>query len=570
MGGPLGSRLLAAAGLLLVLVGVAAVAYSLVAGGSKAVPAVRLFARQHIVSAAYKAYANEKLGFWLAKTVVENKGDTAIYDVKIRYKVEGFTEWSQPHEYAAVPPGGAVVDLYYPVLPRSVTRLSSATPTKIIVEVEYRSSPAGEASKTTVSRQVTVLGINDIVFSSLPPEENTGSFQDVFSNYPLLAAWVTPSDPVVLKYAGLVAQMAGGPATALSDREALRFLKALWDYSVANGISYQTEPQAYWTGRFSEHIKFPRDVLRDHSGTCIDTAIFFATMAMSQGLEAYIVIMPAHAFPVIKLPSGALIPIESTELNAKVSFQKAVQVGLQVAQRAFSGPHVVLDVAAMHAAGIVPPELPELPANVLEQWGYGRPGAPGAQHAPQAPQQQPGGGEAGGQPPAPPQPGPGPGPAPPQPGPTGGRVLANTRVPPYWALKLPDEGEWNTRVVPLGNGAGGMAVAGSRNGLAISVAWIKGASIDIMRKNVEGSFAKQGYRVRIAGKNPNAAIAGEKALLIAYQISDNQGHTAVTVARYFTHKGYGFVVLYTIINPTQEKINYMENIIKTFQWITGV
>jgi len=554
------------AGLLLLVIGLSLIVTAGGGGGGKGVVDVKLLARRHIVTAAYKVYGNEKLGFWLAKTVVSNKGSAPIYDVEISYRVEGFTDWSQPHRYAAVPPGGAVVDLYYPVLPSSITKLTSATPSKVVVKISYRVTKGSEPVVETFSKQITVLGLNDIVFSSLPPEESTGSFRDTFSNYELIAAWVTPSDPVVIRYAGIVAQLAGGPATSLDDREAIKFLAAAWQYSVANGISYQTESQAYWSGRFSEHVKFPRDVIRDRSGTCIDTAIFFAALAMSQGLRAYIVLMPAHAFPIIELPSGALIPIESTTLNAKVSFQKAVEIGYQVAQRAFSGPHLVIDVAALHAKGIVPPELPELPPNVLEQWGYraaiapanqgGQGGGAGGQAAEQGGQgghqeggNQGGGNEGGGQ------------------GGHGAAALANTRIKPYWAIPLPGEG-WQTQIRELTSQQvrGAQAIASSRAmGISILVLWIEGAPGDGLRKAFEQTLQKQG--LQLAAKNEKRVeFAGENALRVVYSVNER----ALLVAYYFSHEGYGFVVAGFLATPSQEAVNTLFSILHGFQWVEGV
>ncbi len=544
-------------GVLLLVVGIVIVSLSFRAGGEGGNADVKLVAREHIVSAAYKAYGNKKLGFWLAKTVVENKGDTPIYSVKISYMIEGFTGWSQPHEYAAVPPGGAVVDLYYPVLPPSIAKLTSATPSKIVVRVEYRPSKNADPVTVTKDEQITVLGINDIVFSSIPPEESTGSFQDIFSNYPLLAAWVTPSDPVVVRYAGMVAQLAGGPATSLSDEEAIKFLSAAWEYSVLNGISYQTESSAYWSGRFSEHIKFPRDVLRDRSGTCIDTAIFFASLAMSQGLEAYIVLMPGHAFPIIKLPSGALVPIESTRLNARVDFNDAVQTGLKVAQMAFAGPHIIVDIATLHAEGIVPPELPELPPNVLEQWGYKPPSV--MQQQPHGGGGQGGVGQEGG------QGGQGAGEA------GGSAVVANTRIPPFWAIEAPPG--WQAQIQPLqGQGVtGGTAmIASQQAGAAIIVFWVQGLDVNAMRRAFEDMVSRSlqqqgGGQLVVEHENPNTEFAGEKALMVAYKAG-----SSLIITRYFVHEGYGFVVAYQLVQPSQDLINSIEEILRTFQWVAGV
>ena len=331
-----------------------------VPGGGAPELAYRVYSVDAIMSAVYKVYGDPRLGFWVAKTVVENRGSGPLYDVEVSYRLEGLTEWSEPERFPMVMPGGAVVSLYYPLLPSSLSGLQTATPGRLHVRISYRVSPGGEPRVVETTRPLRILGVHDFVFSSLPPSESRGSFQDLFSNYPLLAAWVTPKDPPVEYFADMAAKLAGGAGATLSDEEALRFLEAAWRLSVVNGITYQTEPESYWAGRSAQWVKYPRDVLRDRSGTCLDTALFFASVAMSQGLRAYIVLMPGHAFPLIELPSGQLVPVETTLLNERVGFDEAVETGVRVAEKAFSGPHLIVDVAGLQAEGITPPELPPM------------------------------------------------------------------------------------------------------------------------------------------------------------------------------------------------------------------
>lgn len=50
-------------------------------------------------------------------------------------------------------------------------------------------------------------------------------------------------------------------------------MKALLEMEIAHGISYQTPPSGETHCSFTQDVKFPRDVLRDKAGTCIDLAI---------------------------------------------------------------------------------------------------------------------------------------------------------------------------------------------------------------------------------------------------------------------------------------------------------
>jgi hypothetical protein len=53
-------------------------------------------------------------------------------------------------------------------------------------------------------------------------------------------------------------------------------------------------------------------VVAARSGTCIDLAGLFASVAESSGLKVQVVHVPGHAFPAVKLPSGKTVYVEAT------------------------------------------------------------------------------------------------------------------------------------------------------------------------------------------------------------------------------------------------------------------
>jgi hypothetical protein len=243
----------------------------------------KVYSKDQIMSGAYKVYGNPKLGFWVAKVVLRNTGKGDITDIRITYSIDRYATQSEK-SYPVLVPNGTIVDLYYPILSSEVTKLTASTPVNLHITIRYKIN--GEEREETVTKSLSILGVNDFVFSSLSPEESTGSFYDVFNNAPLLAAWITPSDPVVREFADMGNKLAGGAGASLSDDEAIKSLSGIWELALINGFSYKTEATEYWTGKFSEHIMFPRDVIRDKSGTCVDLALWFASLAMSQGLKA--------------------------------------------------------------------------------------------------------------------------------------------------------------------------------------------------------------------------------------------------------------------------------------------
>lgn len=515
----------------------------------------KVYSKEEIMSGIYKVYGNPELGFWVAKVVIHNSGDGPMTNIKVKYSIDNYAPEVEK-EYPILVPNGTIVDLYYPILSSDVTKLSSATPSNLRIKITYESG--GKTHEETTTKPIKILGVNDFVFSSLSPEESTGSFYDTFSNIPFLAAWVTPSDPVVREFADMGNKLAGGAGASLSDEEAIKSLSGIWELAVRNGFSYKTEASDYWTGKFAEHIMYPRDVIRDKSGTCIDLAAWFASLAMSQGLKAYIVLIPGHAFPLIELPSGTIIPVEATTINDGVSFQEAVQAGVKTWQKAMSGPHTIIDVAELHSEGIVPPELPELPADVLSKWGItlqGAGGNAGGNNGGNA-----GGGNAnngGGN------------------GGNGGNTGGNGNGGNNGGNNGGTQAQWSTYNgeyfsfdYPAGWDApedyGGYVYMLSPDGeFEFIVIYQQGASVEDMVNAFESGLKDAGVRIN-ARQEAQGEIAGMSVYAVLYSLSSDYGDYAA-VARYFTAGGMGYAVIYDFPKDSQDYNQLGEYIVSTFR-----
>lgn len=336
---------------------------------------VSVESKPRIMAAIYKLYGNSQVfeeSMWVAKGLFKNNGKSNIRDLKISYKLGEYSEASVPKGYSLIVPGGSVADLYYPVISSKVTDLMTRTPVDLQISYTYQDEKGTAYSDAAVER-LEILGMNQIEFSNLTEEDRTGTWAGSFSNGPLLAAWVTHLDPPVKAFAGMVSQLAGGVPTALNPESAIKFCKALYDLEVANGIAYQT-PSGFLT-QYSpgQDIKYPRDVLRDKSGTCVDLAILYASVCEAVGLKTILIVIPGHAFPVVVLPDGRSLPVESTAISGPqgaVPFNTAVQIGSQNLSQLQAGMYYAVDVEAMHQEGVVSPELPKLEADILKRWGW--------------------------------------------------------------------------------------------------------------------------------------------------------------------------------------------------------
>jgi hypothetical protein len=106
-------------------------------------------------------------------------------------------------------------------------------------------------------------------------------------------------------------------------------------------------------------------VLRDRAGTCIDLALLVASACAAVGLEPLVLFVPGHALPVLRFPSGRLVPLEATAVaggpgGEGAPFERALEsADGTLTQAAASGTYLLADVNALRRAGAYPPELPE-------------------------------------------------------------------------------------------------------------------------------------------------------------------------------------------------------------------
>lgn len=326
--------------------------------------------KEMLMSCLAKCYSNE--GFhqlWVARSRFDNTGGQTLSDFRVRFRIAGYSHWSRWHRAGKVFPGQTVVDPFFPVFDLDkLNGLTGSRPAVLEVEFEYR-LPNGERVSETDSRQLQILGRNETIFSGLAyPEVLT--FEDRYEFLPaVLASFTTPNDPVIQQLAGRMSGRANGVGAAFTDKEAVAFLRALWDFMVENRIAYQSPPSYVNGARFGQHIKYGRDVLQNRAGTCIDLAILWASTCEAVGLGPVLVLVPGHCFPAVQLPSGQLLAIESTGIG-KIEFEQAVEVGLKELAEARQGQSMLIDIRDWRKAGVQCLDLPNVGHNFLTDLGY--------------------------------------------------------------------------------------------------------------------------------------------------------------------------------------------------------
>ncbi len=357
-------------------------------------------AKPRIMASAYKIYGNgaglsaRRVGAggrflagadlsppWVARVILKNAGTGSLRDLKVRYKLEDYTaDWSPWERFPELHGGATAVSVYFPVIRSSIARLRDDTKAILYAQWSYVDG-AGKEKLVEEDTKITLLGVNEFVFNDLEAGEK---FEEFFAqgvnNGPLLASWVSRNDPVVKQFAALANKNAGGAFAPQDDATAVKVLMQCYELLRINNFTYQAPPglvsvATSFDVKSMQNVKFPRDVIKDKSGTCIDLAILYASMVNAVGLSPYLVIIPGHCFPAVAMPSGNVYGVETTLVAGGVRFgsgpfKSALKEGMREFEEALSsGKYVLLPIPELWASGVSNPELDELPADILQRWG---------------------------------------------------------------------------------------------------------------------------------------------------------------------------------------------------------
>ena len=336
--------------------------------------------RKSIHTFAYKVYANPRLSdgrFFLSKLVLRNDGDRSVRDFSVSYEIPGYVSRTTPKVLPEIPPGHTVVELFYPQLSESVTKIKNLTTATLQIFLQWKDG-AGAVRDEILRENFNFRGVNEIEYTDLPADEIVTTY-DKFLNDELLAAMVTPNDPVVAEFAAAITERLGGAvAGAGGAKEAVEVMRGTYDYMVATGMRYagaQGVPEERGDVRtLVQTIRLPRDVITTNNGLCIELALLWASVLEHLGLKTYVELVPGHAFVGVA-SQGNFIPVECTAITPKavgaerpVSFDEAVKMAMKTADDVMkSGAfHHELDVGALQTAGIRPPELPDIDVDKIK------------------------------------------------------------------------------------------------------------------------------------------------------------------------------------------------------------
>ncbi len=349
------------------------------AGAGASHPEMRFEAKPQLMSALYKLYGNPRWNeLFAGRAVLQNDTHETLSDYRVRFRIDGFANWGPWEKCDKVYPGQTVIHAFHPVFESRISELKGSTPALAEIEYEY-TRPSGEKVTETESSRIKLLGMNEAVWSNLENTENSSWFETFRSAPMVISSFTSATDPVVQDVVGLISKSTAGKGALISDANALKFMGTLYNL-LATNVAYETTPGGWEEGLLHQHLKYGRDVLRTHSGTCINLSILYASVCEAAGLDAYVVIVPGHAFAAAKLPqSGIPVVVETTlcgggTKETSSTFVQARERAFRTYQQYFADGRIVeIDIASCRKQGVAAPELPNVGPNPLKEWGIQAP-----------------------------------------------------------------------------------------------------------------------------------------------------------------------------------------------------
>lgn len=220
-----------------------------------------------------------------------NGAESTIEDLKVTFALNEYMD--DPVEVAEasrVEPGESLDFDIYPLFNESVLSVTARkrTPAKLVAS--YRAG--GQVHETQISANVYIQNRNAIRWD----DDHRA------------AAFISPTDPVVTRFARNIRSMTKGQGSnalddhflaAISLHDALRLYRVR--YSIDPSSSYQ---ELSLDGNAIDYLQYPVQTLDYRSGDCDDLTILYCSMFESLGIETAFITVPGHIFMAFSLKGG--------------------------------------------------------------------------------------------------------------------------------------------------------------------------------------------------------------------------------------------------------------------------
>ncbi|MBT3273540.1 MAG: hypothetical protein HN368_10310 [Spirochaetales bacterium] len=276
----------------------------------------------------YKRYDSSPVG----GAEVKNAGELPIESLEISLYIDRYMDNPKagfvPAELAV---GDEVEVLLYALLNNKVLAISEADTLSVGVKIGYSSGGQNHAGE--IIRSVRLHDRNAITW-----DDDRKA-----------AAFVTPKDPSILKYAKRIIGISEESAGYALNKNLLQAMK-IFEGMRASGLTYIIDPSSPYLDfskddRAVDFLQFPRQTLDYGAGDCDDLSILYNALLESIGIKTAFITVPGHIFTAFNInmhPSAAAaifsrpeslifigdetwVPVETTALDT--GFLDAWEIG---------------------------------------------------------------------------------------------------------------------------------------------------------------------------------------------------------------------------------------------------
>lgn len=321
-----------------------------------------------IMPAVHRVYANPNAlngKYYLFKAKITNNTDQTLEDVRVKYQIPGFIDWTELTVSGQMFPGQTLVVPCYPKFEDKITEKTTESVEKVQIEISWDGATDNDIVEEEFSFRFT--NRNEYVYTGIKRDE-ISTWADMFDNSALIACFVTPNDPVVKYYTqNLQEKLMKGEAASVSNKpeDGVRLLASIYEgtrmshmvYSGTKGIPQSTED----VQSIVQQVRLPREVITGNTGLCIELSCLYASVLSAAGLDPIIYLIPGHAYPGFRM-NGQYYAIEATGINGEGlggimsvedAFKKGSEQVAEFFQRAQSGDprYTLVDVHAVNQEG---------------------------------------------------------------------------------------------------------------------------------------------------------------------------------------------------------------------------
>ncbi|MBL7982468.1 MAG: hypothetical protein JNL52_11750 [Flavobacteriales bacterium] len=322
-----------------------------------------------IMPAVHNVYADASAlngKYYLFKARLTNSSGHTLEDVRVKYRIPGYIDWTELGVIGQMFPGQSGVVACYPKFNDDITKKTTESMEKVEIAIDWDGADDNDVVEEEFAFKM--MSRNEFVYSNIPSSEISG-YADLYDNNDLIPCFVTPSDPVVKYYTQVVQEkVMKGEAASITQKpeDAARFLMSLYEatrmahmvYSGTKGIPASADD----VSSLVQTLRLPREVITGNTGLCIELSCFYASVMSAAGIDPIIYLIPGHAYPGFKM-QGQYYAIEATGINgeglggissAEDAFrtgQKQLQEFMQQVQAGHPG-YSVVDVHALNQKGV--------------------------------------------------------------------------------------------------------------------------------------------------------------------------------------------------------------------------